>query len=139
MLMTTLLAGMPDLCHRVMTTHVEDGQGRCVECAGVLWPCELQRIARAAQRLARPPRRRARRAEVRFVQHPREPRHRAERASNTRLPRPSVRGGDRPTPAVRFLQPLPQPRSSKADTKGNPSATDTVTLPSGSGQLACMS
>jgi hypothetical protein len=107
MLMTTLLAGMSDLRHRVMTAHVQDGHGHCAECTGMPWPCELQRIACAAERLGQPRRRRARYAEARFLQHPSEPRHRAERPSNAPLPRPRVGGADRPTPVVRFLQPLP--------------------------------
>lgn len=53
MLMSTLLAGMPDLCHRVLTTHVTDRQGRCRECAGVWWPCAVHRIAHEAERLGR--------------------------------------------------------------------------------------
>lgn len=54
MLMSTLLADMPDLCHRVLTTHVKDRHGRCRECEGVRWPCALHRIAHEAELLARP-------------------------------------------------------------------------------------
>lgn len=54
MLMSTLLAKMPDLCHRVLTTHTRRVDGRCRECPGVTWPCELQRIATEASRLGAP-------------------------------------------------------------------------------------
>ncbi|MGE3289109.1 MAG: hypothetical protein AB7J32_23835 [Pseudonocardia sp.] len=59
--MSTLLADMPDLCHRVLTTHTRGADGRCRECPGVSWPCELQQIAAEADRLGPParPRRRA--------------------------------------------------------------------------------
>ncbi|MGD9530344.1 MAG: hypothetical protein AB7I38_15880 [Dehalococcoidia bacterium] len=52
--MSTLLADMPDLYHRVLVTHVRGADGRCRECPGVPWPCELQQIAAEADRLGAP-------------------------------------------------------------------------------------
>lgn len=120
MLMTTLLAGMPDLCQRILDSHVEDGHGRCGECAGVPWPCDLRRIAQEAERLRHPRRRSARPAQARFLPYPRQPRHRAE-PRWSRRPGPGGRG--RPTPPVAFLAPrLPDPRpaatGSNADAHG---------------------
>jgi hypothetical protein len=52
MLMTVLLSRMPDLRHRVETEHIPDRAGHCQECGRqIAWPCELSRIAVAAQRL----------------------------------------------------------------------------------------
>jgi hypothetical protein len=62
MLMSTLLADMPDLYRRVLATHVRGADGRCRECRGVTWPCELQQIAAEADRLGAPARPRHRAA-----------------------------------------------------------------------------
>jgi len=67
MLMSKLLAGMPDLCDRVLATHVRDRHGRCRECSGVQWPCQVQQIAQEAHRLGRPRRRRTTHAPARTL------------------------------------------------------------------------
>jgi hypothetical protein len=50
MLMTTLLARMPDLRRRLQTQHINH-RGYCRECGNeVAWPCELYQIATEAER-----------------------------------------------------------------------------------------
>jgi hypothetical protein len=51
MLMVELLARMPDLRRRIQREHVADAAGRCRDCHGARWPCEMSRLAIQADRL----------------------------------------------------------------------------------------
>jgi hypothetical protein len=50
MLMIEMLARMPDLRRRLQTEHIADAGGRCQDCPGTAWPCELYRMATEADR-----------------------------------------------------------------------------------------
>ncbi|HEY1968906.1 MAG TPA: hypothetical protein VGH89_13230 [Pseudonocardia sp.] len=55
MLMTSMLARMPDLRHQVQSEHVSDSRGHCQECGPTThWPCEVYEIAAEAERLSEP-------------------------------------------------------------------------------------
>jgi len=45
MLMVEMLARMPDLRRRIQAEHIADARGRCRDCHGAQWPCELYRLA----------------------------------------------------------------------------------------------
>jgi hypothetical protein len=45
MLMVEMLARMPDLRRRIQAEHLADSSGRCRDCPGAPWPCELYRLA----------------------------------------------------------------------------------------------
>jgi hypothetical protein len=45
MLMVEMLARMPDLRRRIQAEHIADASGRCRDCHGAQWPCELYRLA----------------------------------------------------------------------------------------------
>jgi hypothetical protein len=45
MLMVEMLARMPDLRRRIQAEHIADSSGRCRDCHGAQWPCELYRLA----------------------------------------------------------------------------------------------
>lgn len=51
-----LIAGMPEVWHRLLVGHVADQLGRCATCrsasgAGERWPCSLHGIAEEARQL----------------------------------------------------------------------------------------
>jgi hypothetical protein len=50
MLMIEMLARMPDLRRRIQAEHIADAGGRCRDCPGATWPCELYRMACEADR-----------------------------------------------------------------------------------------
>jgi hypothetical protein len=43
--MVEMLARMPDLRRRIQVEHIADASGRCRDCHGAQWPCELYRLA----------------------------------------------------------------------------------------------
>jgi hypothetical protein len=51
MLMVELLSRMPDLRRRIQRDHVSDVAGRCRDCHGARWPCEMYQLAMQADRL----------------------------------------------------------------------------------------
>jgi hypothetical protein len=57
MLMSDILAGMPDLRQRTQTMHAAHAGGHCADCGiEVQWPCEMYLIAVEAERLQALPR-----------------------------------------------------------------------------------
>jgi hypothetical protein len=55
MLMISMLARMPELRRQVQSQHVSDFGGHCRECGdGTQWPCEVYRIAAAAEQIDQP-------------------------------------------------------------------------------------
>lgn len=55
MLMTSMLARMPELRREVQSQHVAHAAGHCLECGpDTAWPCEVYRIAAEAERLDGP-------------------------------------------------------------------------------------
>ena len=52
MLMTDLLARMPDIRGRIEAEHTATPDGRCRDCGtDVWWPCELSQLAHAAEQV----------------------------------------------------------------------------------------
>lgn len=52
--MAMILADMPDLWHRILSEHVSDAHGRCVQCrdrsgAAAPWPCATRQVADEAR------------------------------------------------------------------------------------------
>jgi hypothetical protein len=55
MAIASILAGMPDLVHRILSEHVPDDRGRCQECRGssptAAWPCVLREMGEEAREI----------------------------------------------------------------------------------------
>jgi hypothetical protein len=121
MLMVEMLARMPDLRRRIQAEHIADATGRCRDCRGAQWPCEMYRLATEVDRRYGPcPSNGNRPGMPRQTDHSAVPPQSATQSATARLaPQGAARRPGTPvTPLPTGVTPMPPRRSTRPPTEG---------------------
>jgi hypothetical protein len=124
MLMVEMLARMPDLRRRIQAEHIADATGRCRDCHGAQWPCEMYRLATEVDRRYGPCPSNAHRSGMpRQTEHGAVPPQSAMQSATARLaPQTPQRAARQPatpvSPLPTGVTPMPPRRSARPPVEG---------------------